>query len=424
MLILGIEDWREWFSCNEGAAQLEFLYGNAEKARDRYLSAYDEYFKVFGHESGAFFSAPGRTELSGNHTDHQQGYVLAGAVVLDMIAVVYPRNDMKIRIVSEGYQNTELEITELLPGNNEKNTTAAIARGVAAGFVERGYKAGGFDVYIVSDIPLGGGLSSSAAIEVLFGTIQNVLYNHGEVDELLIAKIGQYAENHFFEKPSGLMDQAAIALGGVSFMDFSGGEVHIERLDIDFSAMDWEICVVDAGGSHEGLTAEYSAITDDMKAVAQNFGKSVLSEVNEAEFYAEIPNLRERVSDRAILRAMHFYAENARVLKQLEALKAGDMESYKELMLESGRSSYDYLQNTYSTGDEKERSICLALCLSERILSDKGAWRVHGGGFAGTIQALVQRDMLESYTMQMQAVFGDGSVCCLRVRPLGGYCFS
>ena len=423
MLMFGREGWQAWLAGAEGKAQLALLYGDVACSTERYLRAYDGFYHAFGHENGAFFSAPGRTELSGNHTDHQHGCVLAGAVTLDMLAVIHPRSDMKIRLVSEGYPATELTLKELSPLVGEKNKTAALVRGVAAGFVERGYQVGGFDAYISSEVPRGSGLSSSAAIELLLGTIQNVLYNESGVNPVTLAKIGQYAENHFFGKPSGLLDQTSIALGGVSFIDFGGDELDYERQDVDFRALGWEICVVNAGGTHDGLTEEYAAITRESKAVAAAFGKTVLGEVDEAEFYAAIPALRQKVGDRAILRAVHFFTENARVPKQLAALKNRDIETYRLLMLASGHSSYAYLQNIYPPADETERSVSLALCLSERILRERGAWRVHGGGFAGTIQALVPLDLLEDYVAKMQAVFGEDSVYQLRIRPFGGYCF-
>ena len=424
MLIQGIENWRGWFESDRGANQLSALYGDVGGQADRYLSAFEEYRTAFGHEAGALFSAPGRTELSGNHTDHQRGCVLAGAVTMDMVAVVHPRKDRKIRLLSEGYPATEVDFSETLPLPNEKNTTAALARGITAGFFERGFAAGGFDAYISSEVPRGSGLSSSAAIELLLATIQNALYNEGSVDAVTLAKIGQYAENHFFGKPSGLLDQMSIALGGVSFVDFSGSDISFQSLDVDFESMGYEICVVNAGGSHAGLTEEYSAITRDMKSAAEFFGKTVLGELDEAEFYAAIPNLRGKVCDRAILRAVHFFTENARVPQMLKALKNRNIETYRHLMLESGHSSYEYLQNIYPSGDAMERSVSLALCLSERVLSERGAWRVQGGGFAGTIQALVPLDMLEIYVSQMQAVFGKNSVYRLRIRPYGGYCFA
>ena len=423
MLIFKKEKWHTWFYYAEGKAQLEELYGSTEDAGERYLNVFDKFCEAFGYEECAFFSAPGRTELSGNHTDHQHGYVLAGAVSLDMVAAVLPRKDKKVRIVSEGYPMTEIELDNLSPVEAEKNTTAALVRGIAAGFAERRFGYGGFDAYIDSNIPIGSGLSSSAAIEVLLGTIMNVIYNNGNAYEASLAVIGQYAENDFFGKPSGLMDQMSIACGGVSFIDFSGGDFNLRYVDTDFHYLGWEICVVNAGGSHDGLTAEYAAITKEMGEAAQFFGKNVLSEVDEAEFYASISDMRNKVSDRAIVRAMHFYTENARVLKQLTALKNYDIGTYRELMLESGHSSYEKLQNVYPSGNENERSLSLALGLSEHILSGKGAWRVHGGGFAGTIQALVPLDLLDEYVAQMEAVFGAGSVYRLRIRNFGGYCF-
>ena len=423
MRILGKLGWKEYFDSEQGKTQLEALYGNNHEVADRYLSVYDGFYTAFGHESGAFFSAPGRTELSGNHTDHQHGCVLAGAVTMDMIAAVNPRVDMKIRLISESHSTTEIELNNLSPVEDEKNTTVALVRGVAAGFMERGYKCGGFDAYVVSEVPLGSGLSSSASIELLLATIQNALYNENAVDAITLAKIGQYAENRFFGKPSGLMDQTSIALGGVSFIDFTSEELEFKQLDIDFNALGWEVCVVNAGGSHGGLTEEYAAITNEMKTVANFFGKTVLGEVSEAEFYAAIPILYKKVGNRAIIRALHFFKENARVPKQLEALKNKDIEAYRLLMLESGRSSYEYLQNIYPCGDESERSLSLALCLSEHILSGAGAWRVHGGGFAGTIQALVPLNMMDNYVKQMEAVFGVGNVYRLRIRPFGGYYF-
>lgn len=387
----------------------------------RYSAALSSFTKAFGARGNLrLFSAPGRSEISGNHTDHQQGCVLAAAVTLDIVAAVSERADDRICLHSAGYAPLTLSVRDLQKHKQERNTSLALVRGIANYLVTHGYRVGGFDAYITSGVPKGSGLSSSAAYSVLIATIFSCLFNGARITPTEQALAAQYAENEYFGKPCGLMDQLACATGGFVAIDFAEpARPVVERVDCDLEAMGYAVCIVNAGGSHAGLTAEYAAIPAEMKSVAAVFGKPHLRQVDEAAFYEALPMLRGRVSDRAILRSMHFFDENVRVGQQAAALKRGDMESFRRLMLDSGDSSFRLLQNV-CPADAAERSVALALALTERQLAGRGAWRIHGGGFAGTILALVPLELADAYAVEMERVFGAG--CCYRlsIRPVGG----
>ena len=374
---------------------------------------------AFGCVPERYFYAPGRTEISGNHTDHQRGCVLAAAVDLHTRAAVKANGTNTIRVQSQGYPLTEVMLIDLSPVEAEKNTTAALIRGVAARFSQLGCPVGGFDAYIESSVLPGSGLSSSAAFEVLLGTIINHLFFDGKATQPEVAQIGQYAENVFFGKPSGLMDQMASAVGGMVHIDFADKENPvITPLQADFSG--YALCIIDSGADHADLTHEYAAIPGEMQAVCRYFGKEVLREVSEEEFYVNLPALRERCGDRAVLRCVHIFNENRRVAKQAEALQKGDFEAFLDLVKESGRSSWTYLQNIMATGAVKNQEVAVALALCEKYLDGRGAYRVHGGGFAGTVQAWVPADMAESFRENVEKTLGKGACHILSVRSQGG----
>ena len=401
---------------------LRYLYGDAlESQKQKYIALTNAFESAFGESDDAvLFSAPGRSEIGGNHTDHQLGRVLAATVTMDTRAVVAPRADNIVRIHSQGYTPLCVSLDHLSPDSTEENASEALVRGIAERFMQTGRSIGGFDAVTASDVPKGSGLSSSAAFSILVSTIFSELYNDGKISPVEQALASKYAENRHFGKPSGLMDQLACAVGGFVAIDFEQPEEpKIEKIDCDLSALGYGICIVNCGGNHADLTHEYAAVTKDMREVAQYFGKTVLREVEESAFYAALGQLRKSVSDRAILRAMHFFGDNARVPHQAEALKNKDIETFRRLMNDSGKSSFMLLQNVCPT-DSSERGLALALALSERMLAGKGAWRVHGGGFAGTILALVPLETMPAYQAEMERVFGQG--CCYRfaVRPVGG----
>lgn len=374
--------------------------------------------ETFGYEPQRYFSAPGRTEIGGNHTDHQRGRVLAAAVNLDTRAAVSPNGTNIIRVLSQGYPLCQVDLVDLTPKKEEHNTTTALIRGVAARFAELGYVVAGFDVYIMSTVLPGSGLSSSAAFEVLVGTILNGLFCNAQMDAQDIAKIGQYAENVYFGKPCGLMDQMASAVGGLVAMDFSTGLVR--PLNCDLSRWDHALCIIDTHASHAELTGEYAAVPGEMKAVAAHFGCDVLSQVKENRFYEEIPALRLACGDRAVLRAIHFFEENCRVTAQWAALERGDFQGFLELVKASGRSSFQYLQNVVVCGSRAHQEMAIALALCEKFLAGRGACRVHGGGFAGTVQAFVPKDILKDFCAGMDGALGQGSCHVLSIRPWGG----
>ena len=376
---------------------------------------------AFGGEPTCYFSAPGRTEIGGNHTDHQRGRVLAAAVNLDTIAAVRPNGTDIIRILSKGYPLCEVNVTELEPVAAEINSTPALVRGVAARFTQLGCKVGGFDAYCESTVLPGSGLSSSAAFEVLIGTIVNSLFFENKATAPEVAQIGQYAENVFFGKPCGLMDQTASAVGNLVTIDFFEKENPvIKPVSFDFAACGHALCIIDTGADHADLTDEYAAVPGEMKAVAAHFGKEVLTQMDEAEFYAAIPAVRKTCGDRAVMRAIHFYQENARVPKQVAALENGDFETFLSLVKQSGYSSYMYLQNVIPAGYKAHQDVAVSLALCEHYLAGRGAYRVHGGGFAGTVQAFVPMDMLDSFVAGIDAALGAGACHVLSIRPQGG----
>ena len=376
---------------------------------------------AFGGAPERYFSAPGRTEIGGNHTDHQRGRVLAAAVNLDTVAAVRLNGTDQIRIHSKGYPMSEVNIKELTPKEEEINSTPALIRGVAARFVQLGCEVKGFDAYCESTVLPGSGLSSSAAYEVLIGTIINHLFFGAQVSQAEVAQIGQYAENVFFGKPCGLMDQTASAVGNLVTIDFFDKEnPKIEPVAFDFASCGHALCIIDSGADHADLTDEYAAIPGECKAVAAYMGKEVLTEIDEADFYAKIPELRKACGDRAVMRAIHFYQENARVPKQVAALEQGDFETFLKLIKESGYSSYMYLQNVIPAGYKEHQEVAVALAVCEHFLAGRGAYRVHGGGFAGTIQAFVPYDILDSFVAGMDGILGEGACHVLSIRPQGG----
>jgi len=368
-----------------------------------------------------YFSAPGRTEIGGNHTDHQRGRVLAGAVNLDTVAAVRVNGTNLIRIQSKGYPLCVVDITNLTPVESEINSTPALVRGVAARFAQLGCNVGGFDAYCESTVLPGSGLSSSAAYEVLIGTIVNGLFFDGKVSQPEIAMIGQYAENVFFGKPCGLMDQMASAVGNLVTIDFYDKDNPvIEPVDFDFASCGHALCIIDSGADHADLTDEYAAVPGEIKAVAAYMGKEVLTQIDEADFYARLPELRKACGDRAVMRCIHFYQENARVPQQVAALRAGDFDKFLSLVKQSGYSSYMYLQNVIPAGYKAHQDVAVALALCEHYLNGRGAYRVHGGGFAGTVQAFVPHDILEQFVAGMDGVLGQGACHVLSIRPQGG----
>ena len=376
---------------------------------------------AFGGAPERYFSAPGRTEIGGNHTDHQRGRVLAGAVNLDTVAAVKCNGTNTIRIQSKGYPISVVDLETLTPVESEINSTPALIRGVAARFAQLGCHVEGFDAYCESTVLPGSGLSSSAAFEVLMGTILNHLFFEGKVSQPEIAMIGQYAENVFFDKPCGLMDQTASAVGNLVTIDFFDKDHPvIEPVDFDFASCGHALCIIDSGADHADLTDEYAAVPGEIKAVAAYLGKEVLTEIDEAEFYAKIPELRKACGDRAVMRCIHFYQENARVPQQVAALKEGNFEKFLSLMKQSGYSSYMYLQNVIPAGYKAHQDVAVALGLAEHFLNGRGAYRVHGGGFAGTIQAFVPYDMLDQFVAGMDGALGAGACHVLSIRPQGG----
>ncbi len=405
-------------------AAFEKLYGAkaVEAQRARYLKAIEEFEKLYPNRAEAeIFSAPGRSEVGGNHTDHQHGCVLAAAVNLDVISITAFHEDGVIRLKSEGHDADTVELNDLSVQSGEYGTSEAIIRGVAAKFTEMGAKIGGFDAYTTSDVLSGSGLSSSAAFENLLGTMIDVHYNGGRAGAVEIAKIGQYAENVYFGKKSGLMDQMVSSVGGFVFIDFSDTENPvIRKVGCDFEKAGYRLCITDTKGSHADLIDDYSAVPTEMNAVAAYFGKPYLRGVDESEFIAAIPELRKKVSDRAVLRAAHFFNDNRNAGDEAAALEAGEFGRFLEIVRKSGNSSYKLLQNIYSCRKPEEQGLSVGLWASERVLNGRGAVRVHGGGFAGTIQAFVPVDAAEEYRAEMDRIFGGGSCLTLRVRPVGG----
>ena len=392
-----------------------------EAQNSRYAQAIEKFEELFGEKQVEIYSAPGRSEVGGNHTDHQHGMVLATSINLDAIAVVSPGDSSVMQVVSEGYDMIEVDTKDLEAKYEEEGTTAALIRGVAASLAEKGYKVGGFQAYITSDVLIGAGLSSSAAFEVLLGTILSGLYNDMKIDPVEIAKAGQFAENVYFGKPCGLMDKMASSVGGLIHIDFKDTQApSVKKVPSDFQAYQYSLCIVDTKASHANLTDDYAKIPEEMKKVAAFFKKNVLREVEEKEFFEQIPGLRSILGDRPVLRALHFFEEEKRVEKQVEALEEGDFQRFLELVKESGNSSFKYLQNIYINRDEQNQSMSIALGVSESILQEHGVSRVHGGGFAGTIQVFVENSFVEEYRKAIDHIFGKGSCHVLKVRQVGG----
>ena len=402
----------------KNAERMRALYAGADQT-GRYTALADAFRAQFNREPELFVSAPGRTEVVGNHTDHQNGRVLAASVNLDTVAAVAPRNDTIVKLYSAGYDKPfEVDIADDAVREDEKETTFALIRGVASRLRQLGYKVGGFNASATSTVFKGSGLSSSAAFEVMLVAAFDALYNGWVVDPKENARISQYAENVYFGKPSGLLDQSASAVGGLVTMDFAVSPAGVESIAYDFGAKGYAVCVVSAGGDHGNLTADYAAIPAEMKAVAKAMGRELLCDVTPDALMAALPKLKNHVPDRAILRAFHYVDETRRVVDAVNALRADDLEGFFATVIGSGESSWKLLQNLYVPGSDNQE-MPLALEMSRRMLSGRGAWRIHGGGFAGTILAFVPFDLLDTYRAAMDGVFGQNATTVLAIRPEG-----
>lgn len=389
--------------------------------KQRYVNAIESYIEEFGEDDVEIYSAPGRSEVGGNHTDHQHGEILAASINLDAIGIVKKTDDMKVSILSKGYPLTTISLENLDMQEEEKETTIALIKGVVAGLANRGYKIGGFKAYITSDVLIGAGLSSSAAYETLIGNIVSGLYNNMSVSAEEIAIIGQFAENVYFGKPCGLMDQMACSVGNMVHVDFADiNNPKVEKVTFDLNKYGYSLCITDTKGSHADLTADYAAVPEEMKKVAAFFGKEVLLGLTVDDILENIVKVREQVGDRGVLRALHFIRENERVQKEVSYLSDEDIEGFLKTVAASGNSSYKYLQNVYSNADVQHQNVSLALAISEDFLGDNGVSRVHGGGFAGTIQAFVKNDIVIEYQKIMDMVFGQGACSVLKIRKYGG----
>ncbi len=412
-------------SAGEMDEKLKAVYvldNEVQKQRARYIELLEEFISLFGDDRDVIItSAPGRTEVCGNHTDHNNGKVLAASINLDAVAVCAKSSKPEIRVKSQGHAMNEVDITKLLPDESEFGRSTAMVRGVVAKIKDLGYEIGGFDAVTTSDVMGGSGLSSSAAFEVLLGTTVSYLFNDGKISPVDIAKVAQYSENVFFGKPCGLLDQMASSVGTFVSIDFESTEKPvIKKVDFDFSKSGHSLCIVDTGGNHSDLTDDYAAVRAEMESVAAAMGKSVLREISFDDFKKALPEIKDKVNDRAVLRAYHFYNENIRVDRAIDALESGDFDEFKNIIIESGNSSYMYNQNVFTPVSPLEQKLSVALCMSADILKGKGAWRVHGGGFAGTIQAFVPNDILAEYKAAMESVFGEGNCHVLIIRPVGG----
>lgn len=387
----------------------------------RYQEALLRFRELFGEKEASVYSAPGRSEVCGNHTDHQHGHVLAASINLDAVAVAAGTGEKMVRLVSGDAPLIECNLERLAPAEEEKQTTAALIRGVAAGLAQRGYRVGGFEAYVASDVLMGAGMSSSAAFESLIGTIFSGLYNDMRVPSVDIAKIGQYAENVYFGKPCGLMDQMACSVGGLIYIDFKDvRQPLVRQISADLDRHRYSLCIVDTKGSHADLTDDYAAVPREMKEIAAYFGKEYLREVEEEDFFANMVKLREKAGDRAVLRAIHFYTEQGRVSRAVKALEEDDFDGFLCEIRESGASSEKYLQNIFSFRNPHVQDVTVALAASAYYLKDQGVCRVHGGGFAGTIQAFVKNEAVERYQNAIEAIFGKGACQVLKIRPYGG----
>ncbi len=389
--------------------------------KSRYSQALKAFAELFGDDADAVFSAPGRSEIGGNHTDHQHGEVLCASINDDAIAIVKKTDKNEVNILSKGYDMITVALDELEKDKSQEGTTLALIKGVIAGVKTHGFNIGGFDAYVTSNVLSGSGLSSSAAFETLIGTILSGLYNDMNISPIEIAIIGQYAENDYFGKPCGLMDQMACSVGSLCHIDFADpSKPLVSKVEFDMDAAGYSLCITDTKGSHADLTPDYAAVPAEMKAVAAHFGKSVLFEVSEEDILKNATAIREECGDRAFLRAIHFYEENKRVKKEVEALNAKDINTFLATVAASGNSSFKYLQNVYTNHNVEAQNMSVGLMISEMKLGDNGVARVHGGGFAGTIQAFVKNDAVESYKKSMDEIFGEGSCNVLKIRKYGG----
>ena len=425
-MMKSIPVWKQELSDGVHAARLASLYccAPAETASEaaRYAAVLDGLEKTFGsHAEAGLYSAPGRTEIGGNHTDHQHGRVLAGSVNIDMIAAAAPNDKNQLRVQSEGYDLCVIDLNNLEARKEEENTTAALLRGECAAFTQRGAKLAGLDVYISSNVPKGSGVSSSAAFEVLIGVILNDCFMTEKVSPIAIAQIGQWAENVYFGKPCGLMDQMASSVGNIITIDFaSPAKPVVEPVAVDFSKAGLALCILDSGADHADLTDEYAAIPAECRAVAAVCGGEVLRDVPFETFLAKLPECRRQCGDRAVLRAFHIYADNDRVAKQVAALRDDDFDTFLRLVNESGRSSWEYLQNVIPAGYKEHQEVGVTIAAAKHLLGGRGAVRVHGGGFAGTVQAFVPVEMLAEFKAGMEAILGEGRCHVLSIRPEGG----
>ena len=406
---------------------IEYIYACKEADREHYIKRFenviDGFCETFGvDEDLRLFSAPGRTEIGGNHTDHQHGAVLAGGLNLDIISAARENGTNEIRIKSEGYPMSIVSLTELEPNEKEYGKSEALIRGVVAKFAKMGYEIKGFDAYAMSSVLKGSGMSSSAAYEVLLGNIVNEMFANGEVNAVDIAKIGQFAENVYFGKPCGLLDQMASSVSGMVAIDFADKEKPlVEKIDFDFAKTNHALCIIDTGADHADLTDEYAAVPNEMKKVANFFGKDFLNDVTKDEFMSKIKDIREAINDdRAVLRAFHYFNETERAKQEAKALKDGDFDKFLKIVKKSGLSSYTYLQNVFAVCAPSNQAVSLSLALCDDILGERGAYRVHGGGFAGTIQAFVPFDILDEFKTKVEAVLGEGMCHILSIRPVGG----
>lgn len=399
--------------------------------KNRYENAIQSFVDLFGSERDIqIVSAPGRTEVGGNHTDHQHGQVLAASINDDAIAVVAANDSNSVQVKSEGYDKITFSLKDIDKNSEEEGTTIALIKGVLAGIKERGFAVGGFDAYITSDVLGGSGLSSSAAFETVIGNVLSSLYNDMKIDPVTIAIIGQYAENYYFGKPCGLMDQMACSVGSLCHIDFADpSNPKIDRIELDMDAVGYSLCITDTKGSHADLTPDYAAVPTEMKSVAAYFGKDVLNDISEEEVIAAISELRKKLGDRPVLRALHYYEENKRVVNEATALKNNDFEAFLKNVKASGDSSYKFLQNVYTTHDVLHQNVSIALCISEKLLNTddtcesstkNGVSRVHGGGFAGTIQAFVRNEKVSEYRDALDNIFGEGACAVLKIRKYGG----
>lgn len=423
---MNLQQLKSAVASGELDSQLRVVYPTDSELnyqKERIIQTICDFEAEYGYSDREAFvmSAPGRTEVCGNHTDHNNGKVLAASINLDAIAVVCKNDENIVRVKSKGHKMNVVDLNDLEPKEENYGHSTSMVKGIVAGLKQGGYNIGGFDACTVSDVMGGSGLSSSAAFEVLLGTVVSHLFNDGKIDPVTIAKVAQYSENVFFGKPCGLLDQMASSVGNFVTIDFkSTEEPVINKVEFDLASYNHSLCILDTGGNHSDLTDDYAAVRGEMEAVAEALGKKVLRELTYEEFFSSLSEVSKKVNDRAILRAIHFFNENRRVEEAVSALENKNFEDFKAVITESGYSSYMYNQNVYTPKNPTEQKLSLALAISEELLKGKGAYRVHGGGFAGTVQAFVPNELLSEYKRVTESVFGEGSCHVLSIRALGG----